>query len=206
MRSARLPLPALAPLAALTLAGLAGCAQPSTPPVTPPPAELVQAQQTAQSRLAGYQKAEGKVTIPIERSMALIAEQGIEYGDTLTSPKEAKAAPSAAAAAPAGDAPGPFAVDAAKAEQGKALFTSKTCSACHSVDGSKLVGPSLKGFWGRAVVLADGKSLWADAAYFTESVKAPTAKISGGYPPAMPPLPVSDAEIDLLLHYVASLK
>ena len=30
--------------------------------------------------------------------------------------------------------------------KGKALYASKTCNACHSLDGSKLVGPSFKGF------------------------------------------------------------
>lgn len=185
---------------------LAACAADHSIPVDPPPADRVAVEQQAADRLGHYKKADdGKVQIPIERSMELVAAKGIEYPDKLTSPKEAAAAPSAAAGTPEGEAPAPFAVDAEKATAGKALFAAKTCSACHSIDGSKLVGPTLKAFWGRAVTLADGKSLWADQAYFTESVKNPTAQISGGFPPAMPQLPVSEAELEQLLHYVASL-
>ena len=185
---------------------LAACAADHSIPVDPPPADRVEVEQKAAERLGTYKKVDdGKFQIPVERSMELVATKGVNYPAKLTSPKEAANAPAPAAGKPAGDAPAKFAVDAAKAKAGEALFKSKTCSACHSLDGSKLVGPSMKGFWGRAVTLADGKAIWADQAYFTESIKNPTAKISGGYPPAMPVLPVNDAEIEQLLHYVASL-
>jgi cytochrome c oxidase subunit 4 len=113
------------------------------------------------------------------------------------------AAEGAEGAAPAVPA---FEVDAAKAEKGKALYASKTCSACHSIDGTRLVGPSLKGFWGRKPKLEGGLEALGDQAYFIESVRNPNAKVNEGYPPAMPAgLPVSDEELDLILHYINSL-
>jgi cytochrome c551/c552 len=113
-----------------------------------------------------------------------------------------------AAPAPAAPAvkPEPFKVDKKLAAKGKALFTSKTCSACHSINGTRLVGPTMKGIWARKEKMADGTELYVDRAYFTRSIKEPMAQIVEGYPPAMAALPVSDEEIEALLHYVASIK
>ena len=99
-----------------------------------------------------------------------------------------------------------FVVDAKLAAQGKALFTSKTCSACHSVDGARLVGPTMKGIWGRKEKMTDGTELYVDEAYFARSIKEPMAQVVEGFPPAMRVLPVSDDEIKALLHYVVSIK
>lgn len=98
-----------------------------------------------------------------------------------------------------------FDADPAKVEKGKALFTAKTCAACHSIDGNKLVGPTMKGIWGRPEKMADGTELTVTKEYFFESVKKPNAKIVEGYPPSMPPLPLSDEEIEAILHYVSTL-
>lgn len=190
-------------------AGLAfvGCTAPDSP-YTPLEANADQqkATEAATQRLNAYKKIEGdRFQIPIERSMELTANAGIKYPEKFVAPAKGDA-PAAPVGKPEGEAPAAFAVDAAKVEKGKALFASKTCSACHSVDGSKLVGPSLKGFWGRAVAIQGAKPIWADAAYFKESIQNPTAKISAGFPPAMPKLPITDEEIDALQHYVASLK
>ena len=118
---------------------------------------------------------------------------------------KAVAAPAPANAAPAVK-PAPFKVDAALAAKGKGLFTAKICNSCHSIDGSRLVGPTMKGIWARKEKMADGTELYVDRAYFTRSVKEPMAQIVEGYPPAMAALPVSDDEIEAILHYVATLK
>jgi len=89
---------------------------------------------------------------------------------------------------------------------GKGLFASKTCFTCHSLDGSRLVGPSFKGLMGRTTALADGTSVTADAAYITESIKEPMAKVVEGFPPAMPPLPITDEEITALIAYISTLQ
>ena len=58
------------------------------------------------------------------------------------------------------------------------------CSACHSTDGTKLIGPSFKGLWGRTQsVSRDGRSetVTVDEAYLRESIELPQAAIVKGY-------------------------
>lgn len=94
------------------------------------------------------------------------------------------------------------------AEKGKALMAAKGCVACHSVDGSKLVGPSYKGIYGTEVKLADGNTVKIDDNYLRESIEVPTAKVVEGFPPSMPPYKglVSEEEIMALIEYIKSLK
>ena len=115
------------------------------------------------------------------------------------------AAPAPVAAVPAVK-PEPFKVNKKLAAKGKALFTAKICNSCHSIDGSRLVGPTMKGIWARQEKMADGTELYVDREYFMRSVKEPMAQIVEGYPAAMAALPVTDDEIEALLHYVASIK
>lgn len=149
-------------------------------------------------------KLAGKLQLPITRAMELVAMEGAK--PFAKQAAAAPAAPATPAAVAVAVAPAPFVVDAKLAEKGKALFTSKTCSACHSVDGSRLVGPTMKGIWGRKEKMADGAELYVDEAYFARSIKEPMAQVVEGFPPAMAALPVSDDEIKALLHYVASIK
>ena len=106
--------------------------------------------------------------------------------------------------------------EAGKAASGRAgpdgakLFSEKGCSACHSIDGSPKVGPSLKGVFGhRMTVLTNGKEreITSDEAYLRKSLLDPTADIVKGFPPIMPPQKgvLSDAEIDALIEYLKSL-
>ncbi|MCP4868617.1 MAG: cytochrome c [Proteobacteria bacterium] len=89
---------------------------------------------------------------------------------------------------------------------GKALFASKTCFGCHSTDGSRLVGPSFKGLSGKEEKLADGSTVTVDDAYLAESIVDPNAKVVEGYPPAMPPVPMSDEDVAALVAYINSLQ
>lgn len=94
------------------------------------------------------------------------------------------------------------------AEKGKALTTAKGCVACHSSDGSKLVGPSYKGIFGTDVKLADGSTVKIDENYIRESIENPTAKVVEGYPPSMPPYKglLNEEEIMAITEYIKSLK
>ena len=165
--------------------------------------------------LAAYGKlppreGEALYQIPIDRAMNLVAEEGVKPFDIEPPPPPPEPEDFAAAEAKAAElaqTPMPaFTVDPSKVEKGKALFTAKTCAACHSVDGSTIVGPSLKGFWGRATVLADATVVRGDAGYFASSIKNPTAQVVKGFPPAMPTLGLSDEEIEAVMHYVITLK
>lgn len=93
------------------------------------------------------------------------------------------------------------------ADQGKALYTNKGCNACHSVDGSAMVGPTWKGLWGREEKLVGGATVKADEAYISESILNPMAKLVAGYPPSMPPYQgvVSPEEINAIIEYIKTL-
>lgn len=95
--------------------------------------------------------------------------------------------------------------DVASAEHGSQLFVAKGCNACHSLDGTRLVGPSFKGLFGESRATSAGDVV-ADAAYLTESIKEPNAKVVTGFPPVMPKLPLTDLEIESLSLYVQSVK
>lgn len=98
------------------------------------------------------------------------------------------------------------AVTPVTAEAGKALYASKGCNACHSVDGSRLVGPSFKGLYGREEQTDKG-AVKVDDAYITESILNPMAKIVVSYPAAMPPYQgqLKQDQIDALIAYIKTL-
>ena len=95
--------------------------------------------------------------------------------------------------------------------KGKEIYASKTCNACHSLDGSKLVGPSFKGLYGRKEKLTDGKEITADDAYIKNSILKPNDQVVEGYAPAMPsfaegPLKLSDEDIANMIEFIKTLK
>jgi len=89
---------------------------------------------------------------------------------------------------------------------GVRVFEEKGCSACHSVDGSEGVGPSLKGIWGKEEQMVGGAAVRVDENYIRESIVKPGAKIRAGFEDMMPPVPLDDREIQGIVTYVQSLK
>jgi len=86
------------------------------------------------------------------------------------------------------------------------------CIACHSLDGSKVIGPTWLNAWGYEVPLADGTKIPADdpAAwdeYIRESIVNPNAKLHAGYPPVMSSFAgvFTDEEIGWIIAYMRSL-
>ncbi|MBC8514960.1 cytochrome C oxidase subunit IV family protein [bacterium] len=92
---------------------------------------------------------------------------------------------------------------------GETVATQLGCSACHSVDGSRLVGPSWKGLLGREQEMDDGTTIIVDTAYIRESVLDPMKRAPKGFIKGMMPMGLtmtaSDEEVEALLHYLASL-
>jgi cytochrome c oxidase subunit 2 len=90
---------------------------------------------------------------------------------------------------------------------GEQLAKSKGCVACHSADGSKLVGPSYKGLYGsKQIVVTAGAEheVTVDDAYIKKSMLEPTADVVKGYQPLMPSQQglVSEGEIKALIAYI----
>jgi cytochrome c oxidase subunit 2 len=86
------------------------------------------------------------------------------------------------------------------------------CLACHSVDGSKLVGPSFKGLYGSTVeVSTNGTNhkVIADSTYIKTSILEPNKDIVNGYPPNLMKSYkeiITDKDIHLIVEYFKTLK
>ncbi len=102
-------------------------------------------------------------------------------------------------------------VAGAKRSDGAKLFQEKGCFACHSIDGTPKVGPTLKGVYGHKVtVLTAGKErqVTVDDAYLKTSILDPQADVVKGFPPVMPPQKglLTDEEVGALIAYLKTLK
>ncbi len=83
------------------------------------------------------------------------------------------------------------------------------CVACHSVDGSVVVGPSWKGVYGTDEMLADGTTVPIDDAYLYELIRNPGAKIVEGFQNIMPATiaeGMTDEQIADVIEYIKSLE
>jgi L-cysteine S-thiosulfotransferase len=95
---------------------------------------------------------------------------------------------------------------------GETLFASATigsnpgCKTCHSIDGSKLVGPSLQGIASRAATRVPGES--ADQ-YIRTSITDPNAFVVPDFPQGVMPsfkTVLSDTQLNDLVAYLMTLK
>ncbi|MCX8063496.1 MAG: cytochrome c oxidase subunit II, partial [Anaerolineales bacterium] len=94
-------------------------------------------------------------------------------------------------------------------ERGRKWSNQYGCLSCHSVDGSKLVGPTWLGLFGSEVKLADGRTVIADEAYIIESIRNPGAAIVQGYPNIMPAnvgQDLSDERIQDIIAFIKTLR
>jgi cytochrome c oxidase subunit 2 len=67
---------------------------------------------------------------------------------------------------------------------GKRIMQNIGCFACHSLDGSKLVGPSFKGIWGAEHTVVTGKEtrkVTVDEDYIKRSIYDPNADVVEGF-------------------------
>ena len=94
------------------------------------------------------------------------------------------------------------------ADRGKEVFNEKGCNACHSVNGTRVVGPTMKGLAGIKREFADGSSAVADDAYLRESILLSGAKIVKDYPAAMPIFKgqIEEEDVSAIIDYIKSLK
>lgn len=89
-------------------------------------------------------------------------------------------------------------------EYGELLFTQQQCAACHSIDGSPGIGPTVQGLYGSTEELADGSSVEVDENYLRESIIDPGAQIVAGYQNVMPAAysNMQERQVNALIEYI----
>jgi cytochrome c oxidase subunit 2 len=84
------------------------------------------------------------------------------------------------------------------------------CVACHSVDGSRIVGPTWQNVCGSTETFTDGSSVTVDEEYLYESIINPGAKIVEGYPPGVMPSnyaeQLTENQINDIVEYICSIQ
>tara|TARA_B100001248_G_scaffold262696_1_gene261037 strand:- start:7928 stop:8878 length:951 start_codon:yes stop_codon:yes gene_type:complete len=93
-------------------------------------------------------------------------------------------------------------------ELGAKLYKTRNCNTCHSIDGSKIIGPTFMNSFGMQREFTDGSTAVVDENYLRESILNAQKKIVKGYPPSMPPYQgvLSDEDVKALIAYIKSLK
>lgn len=101
---------------------------------------------------------------------------------------------------------------ASPVEAGLQVLTANGCIACHSLDGTRLVGPSFKGLYGadREVLLADGtkRTVIADAEYIKKSIYDPNSEVVDTYPKVMISYQetINEEQLKQITAYLESIK
>lgn len=98
-----------------------------------------------------------------------------------------------------------FATGVEPRHPGFLVAESNGCFACHSVDGSEVVGPTWQGLWGIQRSLTDGSTVVVDEEYIRESTTNPAAKIVEGFAPIMIPYQLSEADMNALIEYLKTI-
>ncbi len=93
------------------------------------------------------------------------------------------------------------------AELGAKLYKSYGCNACHSIDGSEVIGPTWKGIYGTEQMFVDGSKANVDENYIRTSIIEPGQDIVAGYNNVMPSFAyLSETQIAGLIEYIKTLK
>jgi len=96
--------------------------------------------------------------------------------------------------------------DEVSVELGERLYVQQGCQACHSLDGSPGVGPTMAGLYGSERTFTDGTTAVADEDYIIESIVEPGALIVEGYDNVMVSYDyLSESEIQSLVEYIKTL-
>jgi cytochrome c oxidase subunit 2 len=93
--------------------------------------------------------------------------------------------------------------------RGQLLVAQNGCGSCHSVDGTKGIGPTWARLYNSTVTLSDGTKVVADNKYLTDSIVDPNLQIVAGFAPNRMPN-FSDSftqqQIADIIAYIESLK
>ncbi len=92
---------------------------------------------------------------------------------------------------------------------GRKLAQENGCLACHSIDGTRIIGPTWLGVFGSEETMTDGSTIIVDEAYIIESIRDPGAKIVQGYENLMPATAgqnLTDEQLQDIIAFIESLK
>jgi cytochrome c oxidase subunit 2 len=93
--------------------------------------------------------------------------------------------------------------------RGLKILKNKGCLGCHTLDGSRKVGPSFKGLIGRREVVTAGgqqRTVTVDDAYVRHYILNPNQDVIQGYPPVMPKIPMDKETLDAIVAFLETLK
>ncbi|MDP6941290.1 MAG: cytochrome c oxidase subunit II [Planctomycetota bacterium] len=101
-----------------------------------------------------------------------------------------------------------FLANLSPVEAGEKLFSMKGCVACHTTNGTPLVGPTVKGMFGAERKFTDGTTAIADENYIRESLLEPLAKVVEGFAPSMPTFQgqLKAEEMDAIIEYIKTVQ
>lgn len=112
-------------------------------------------------------------------------------------------------------ASGPVKLDSTAAAvpgaEGKLIVEQKGCIACHSADGTKIVGPSFKNVFGHKVTVeTNGKEreVLANEEYLKKSILEANADVVKGFPKGSMPdykAQLNDKEVEKIIEYIKTL-
>lgn len=97
------------------------------------------------------------------------------------------------------------------ADQGWEVLRRNGCNSCHSVDGSKLIGPSYLGGWGGTRTVVTGREtreIMVDEEYVKRSIFEPDADVVDGFNKGLMLSydgMVSEEEVELIIEYLKAL-
>ena len=86
--------------------------------------------------------------------------------------------------------------------RGYDLYIKHACNSCHSLDGSRMNGPTFKGIYGKKIEFYNGDFIIADNQYLINSIIEPQKEIVKGYPDLMPAYVLSEDEINFLINFI----
>lgn len=90
----------------------------------------------------------------------------------------------------------------AGAKRGQEVLKSQGCLGCHTLDGTKALGPTFKGIWSHEVtVVTNGaeRTVVVDEPYVRRSLEQPNADIVKGYPAVMPAFKLTPDEVAAII-------
>lgn len=89
---------------------------------------------------------------------------------------------------------------------GQRLSLQYGCMACHNTTGQPAVGPTWKGLYGSQAALKDGTTATVDRDYLVRAIENPDAQVPASAKVPMPKNNVPDADVQLIVDYIISLK